>query len=270
MQTKTSQQQRLVVWFSVCLAIACGFAPPAASAFPVAASEAVLDWTGLTFAGVDGFTIAKIAGPSYTASSHAATSLGEASHEGKVDGFDPESWGETSAVSAYSTSTGSANASASTTYGFLTASSLAAPTSVRDWHAAESEAWTGLTFRLYGSGAGSITVTVPYSLSVRSIASNANTTAASSSVHLWMSNPGPSSGWYTSDTVSCRNESCTRDGILTLSGDFTGTYTGALMGIWARAETSATASVPEPSTLLLLASGLVGLGSVAWRQHRRG
>jgi len=270
MQTKTSQQQRLVVWFSVCLAIACGFAPPAASAFPVAASEAVLDWTGLTFAGVDGFTIAKIAGPSYTASSHAATSLGEASHEGKVDGFDPESWGETSAVSAYSTSTGSANASASTTYGFLTASSLAAPTSVRDWHAAESEAWTGLTFRLYGSGAGSITVTAPYSLSVRSVASSANTTAASASVHLWMSNPGPSSGWYTSDTVSCRNESCTRDGILTLSGDFTGTYTGALMGIWARAETSATASVPEPSTLLLLASGLVGLGSVAWRQHRRG
>ena len=210
MQIKTSQQQRLVPLISVCLAIACGFAPPAATAFPVAMSEAVVDWTGLTFAGVDGFTIAKVAGPSYAASSHAATSLGEASHEGKVDGFDPESWGETSAFSAYSTSTGSANASASTDYGFLTASSLAAPTSVRDWHAAESEAWTGLTFRLYGSGAGSITVTVPYSLSVGSVASNVNTTAALASVHLWMSNPGPTSGWNTSDTVSCQTSHAPR------------------------------------------------------------
>jgi hypothetical protein len=35
------------------------------------------------------------------------------------------------------------------------------------------------------------------------------------------------------------------------------------------AEYNAPSSVPEPSTLLLLGSGLAGLGGVAWRRHRK-
>lgn len=46
--------------------------------------------------------------------------------------------------------------------------------------------------------------------------------------------------------------------------------TSQIVGIAIYVPDLATTAVPEPSTFLLLASGLVGLGGVAWRRHRRG
>jgi len=44
---------------------------------------------------------------------------------------------------------------------------------------------------------------------------------------------------------------------------------GGLNAIRMFVDSDPAAPVPEPSTLLLLGSGLAGLGGVAWRQHRR-
>ena len=43
---------------------------------------------------------------------------------------------------------------------------------------------------------------------------------------------------------------------------------GGLDGVRMFVESDPATPVPEPSTLLLLGSGLAGLGGVAWRQHR--
>jgi hypothetical protein len=236
----------------------------------IAQSGAALNWSGLTFTS-DGSLTFTVVQAGFTAGSGASTSLGGFAGEDKYS-FQTPQWGVTSASSQYLTATGSSVTQSQTNFGLLRASSQTAAVSRESsFNTGESRANSSSDFWLYGTGVGSITVTAPYTLSALcSItgpqdASRYNTAEADASVVLLLGDPV---GGSTSDSISCNgNSEATKNGVLSLSLGFNNPYWGPLVDITAFAETSATASsVPEPSSLLLLAIGVIGFGSTVKRK----
>ena len=164
---------------------------------------------------------------------------------------------------------GNAFTQAATANGFLTSSSQAATTSLEGSNNfAQSNAGTATDFWLYGAGVGSLTVTIPYTLSAAcNIAGGPDPnqmTTADASVSLF-TNFSP----YTTSSVSCEGGPAIKQGDLTATYDFVSPPTwGPLLSIEASLETSANATVPEPGTVLLLISGLLGLIVIESRRFR--
>jgi PEP-CTERM motif len=234
----------------------------------IALSGATLNWTGMTFT-VTGLTTISVDPAILIADSHASTTLGALSeNETFSDSSVPRDLGNTSASSQHSTGTGSAVAQAATAFGLLTSNSQASATLQQpSTNFAQSSAVTTRDFWFYGSGVGSLTVSVPYTLSAACNISQPQVgdqmTAADASVFLEV---GPGAGWYASDTISCQNNPGIKNGVLTLSMGLTNPTWGPLVDIEAGVATSAAAKVPEPSSLLLLGIGAIGFGSIVKRK----
>ena len=245
-----------------------GFQGSLALADGIAVSQATLDWSGLTYT-ITGSLVVTPTVPFSFASSYASTTgttgtplvtVGGTSADLRYSSSFPQTWANTSAFSGYSTTSGNAFTQAATANGFLASSSQAATTSL-EWsnNFAQSSARTFTVFPLYGTGVGSLTVTVPYTLSAACNISSGpidnQSTVADASVSLEM---GPGIGPNASRSVSCQDIPGITEGDLTLSMNFDNPTFGPLVDIDASAETDAYAHVPEPPTMLLLACGLFG------------
>jgi hypothetical protein len=123
----------------------------------IAISNATLDWTGFTFTVTSGLTVSVVDEGDF-AFSFASTTLGEPS---SAQGSN------TSAFSQYSTSTANGVARAAIANGFVATSSQASTTSLQpSINFAESSVFIERNFFLYGSGVGTLTVSIPFTLSV--------------------------------------------------------------------------------------------------------
>jgi hypothetical protein len=122
-------------------------------------------------------------------------------------------------------------------------------------------------FWLYGTGVGSLSLSLPYTLMANCDRTNPGTETATafSTINLSI---GPGSGTSTSDTVSCSGSgNQQKTGFLTLSKQFDNPFFGPLVSIDASGTTQAIATVPESSSAAMLVVGLVFL-STFWFQRK--
>jgi len=198
-------------------------------------AEATFDWTGFTFTTTGTLSVTMIAQASQGAF--------------------------TSTTTTPTTPEGSATAAASAVNGFVTTSAGAVATGPGFFNVGRANGFAENIFWFYGTGAGSLVVTVPYHLELNSVeTSDRDFTSASASVNLDTTCCG---GTDASDVLSLTGAGAmSHDGILTASLPLFNPTFGPLVGFFLFPEARASAAVPETtSTLVLLTLGLLAIGA---------
>ena len=239
----------------------CVIAVPA-YADSIAFSSAVFDWTGLNFTLTGTLQVDHIDPASLFASSTTRAEVSLLSTQSS--NFLPLA---TSAQSSSGVS-GSTLAMASTNNGLLQLSTATQSLSIPgSSHRGDSSASTSRVFWLYGTGVGSLSLSLPYTLIANCDRTNPGneTATAFSTINLSI---GPGAGTSTSDTVSCSGSgNQQKTGFLTLSKQFDNPFFGPLVSIDASGTTQAIATVPESSSAAMLVVGLVFV-STFWFQRK--
>ena len=255
-------------------AVCLSFCRPVAYGTIVVQTQAQLDWSGFTYTISPGLSVSHIDVSLISSGSTASTSLG---------GFNSQSnsTGVTSANSTSATAGGASSAVSSTNNGLLMSQSNSSalgtlPTALT----AAGQASVLDAFWFYGSGVGTLTVSIPYSLQIAVQASGpaAQHPSISSGASVSLSggpaasefNPNfatASLAWLPTDPVA--TGSLSKSGVLTITRIFNNPTWGPLVSIHAAASTNALAAVPEYAESLSLALSLVMLiGFREWKKRR--
>ena len=243
----------------------------------IALSQATLDWSGFTVVASDGLTLSNAPDSlqGYACSYETAFFNGANFSDAMCGNSD--NWYVSSRDVNFGTADGSIIASSSAAQGMLRSSSQSSATSPNValyWTAA----WSRTSrFWMVDGGSGTLTVTIPYTISATCNTEKGTTTIASASVSVESISQIKLTG--KGDSISCNTDGGDRSGTFTLSGSI---YTGppgsggSLFGleIIAYAVTAAQVGNPkyvaaEPVSAALLAVGMLMLGGLCKRSTGR-
>ena len=232
---------------------------------PIALSSAEYDWSHWSFTVGGGLVISHIdylfGSPPYlnyaTAITNGRTSQGGGGCNSPCN--------PTSADSAYSNSLGHATASASAINGLVHTSAEVGAVDTSD-NSAQSLAGAFNVFFLYGTGSGTLTVTIPYQLTAVCSPSAFNEQSSAQSFVSLGSGPivpGVTNGGFQSASLSCA-DGPSKNGNLTIVRSFVDPTFGPLVSFDAEAGAVAVANIPDSgSSSALFLIGLLGIGVMA-------
>ena len=235
-------------------------------------ASASVQVTSLQFSTSGGLSLQWLPGSSFQAlfaESREAGGLGgnDLAEPGSSDGWSDQS---VSTAVAHAASTAQAGANG------LLAAAASANRSIADPLYAQphtGNSWVQQSGWFQLSGAGSLTVTVGYSLAAAAPLADGNDSFAGATLQLQAGNLGLDSSGLAEDMLwsfELPGGSASRSGTLSLTVDLSDPLQIGFYDLRANADVSAIATVPEPGSWALMALGMLALGGLARRGRREG